>query len=67
VRGRVGEALVEEVAEALECDERVCVPCDCLDESDVCTGCNQATNAGVAEVVEAVDRFRMFVDEVCVA
>jgi hypothetical protein len=61
--GRVGESVVEEVAVALECDERVGVSGDCLDEFDVGACCDEAADAGVAEVVEAVERFAFWVGE----
>lgn len=39
---------------ALECDERVGVPGDSLDELDVGTRRDEARDAGVPEIVEAV-------------
>lgn len=61
------EPLVEEVAVALEGDEGVGVAGDGLDELDVGAGCDEAADAGVAEVVEAVERFAVGVDELGVA
>jgi hypothetical protein len=40
---------------------------DCLDEFDVGAGCDEAADAGVAEVVEAVERFAFRVGEVGLA
>jgi hypothetical protein len=59
----VGEALVELVAVALKGDERVGVAGDGLDQLDVGTGCDEAADAGVSEVVEAVAGFAVWVGE----
>ena len=63
----IGEAVVEEVAVALEGDERVGVAGDRLDEFDVGAGCDESADAGVAEVVEAVERLAFDVGELGLA
>jgi hypothetical protein len=65
--GGVGDSLVEEVAVAFEGDEWVGVAGDCLDEFDVGAGGDEAADAGVAEVVEAVERFAVGLGELCFA